>query len=106
MSKVAGPYSLQWEPKAEREFDDLRPFEVRPILKAIRELRYQAEGETRNRRSLRRAIKSAPEASWELRVGDHRVLYDVQKHRIVRVLRVIVKGRLQMDDAAGGSHRA
>jgi Cytotoxic translational repressor of toxin-antitoxin stability system len=106
MNKVAGPYSLQWEPKAEREFDDLRPFDARPILKAIRELRYQAEDETRNRRRLRRSIDSVPEASWELRVGDHRVLYAVQKRRIVRVLRVIFKGRLQMDDAAGGSHRA
>jgi mRNA-degrading endonuclease RelE of RelBE toxin-antitoxin system len=103
---VAGHYALEWDPAAQQEFDELRPFDARPILKAIRALRYEAEHETRNRRPLRRPLRSVPDASWELRVGDHRVLYAVQKHRIVRVLRVIFKGRLPMDEAAGGGHRA
>ena len=90
---------------AEEELDQLRPFDARSILKAIRELRYGAELVTRNRKPLREPIPSVPEASWELRVGDHRVLYEVRKHRIVRMLRVILKGRLTIDEAASGSRR-
>lgn len=90
---------------AEEELDQLRSFDARSILKAIRELRYGAELVTRKRKRLREPIPSVPEASWELRVGDHRVLYEVRKHRIVRMLRVILKGRLTMDEAVSGSRR-
>ena len=105
MSRVANPYELEWEPMAEEELDQLRPFDARSILKAIRELRYGAELVTRNRKPLREPIPGVPEASWELRVGDHRVLYEVRKHRIVRMLRVILKGRLTIDEAASGGRR-
>jgi hypothetical protein len=105
MSKAASRYVLEWDPIAEEEFQDLRPFDARPILQAIRELRYQAEAETRNRKPLQEAIPSVPDASWEVRVADHRVLYEVRKHRIVRLLRVILKGRQTTDEAAGGSRR-
>jgi mRNA-degrading endonuclease RelE of RelBE toxin-antitoxin system len=105
MSRVASPYELEWDPTAEEELDQLRPFDARSILKAIRELRYGAELVTRNRKPLREPLPSVPEASWELKVGDHRVLYEIKKHRIVRMLRVTLKGRLTMDEAASGSRR-
>ncbi|HXU05044.1 MAG TPA: type II toxin-antitoxin system RelE/ParE family toxin [Polyangia bacterium] len=92
MRKAAGRYFLEWDPTAQEEFEVLKPFDAGPILRAIRELRYQAEDETRNRKPLRQAIRGVPEASWELRIGDHRVLYDGEKHRTVRLLRVSSKG--------------
>ena len=105
MSRVAGPYTLEWDPTAEEELDQLRSFDARSILKGIRELRYEAEVTTRNRKPLREPIAGVPDASWELRVADHRVLYQVRKHQIVRLLRVIFKGRLTIDEAASGSRR-
>ena len=99
MTRVAGTYSLEWDPEAEDELEELRPFDSRSIPVAIRELRYEAEVVTRNRKPLKEPIRSIPRATWELRVGDHRVLYDVRKHRIVRVLRVIFKG--PADDRRG-----
>jgi len=102
MVKEPSRYLLEWDPTAHEEFDELSSFDARPILKAIRELRHQAEVETRNRKPLREAIPSVPDASWEVRVGDHRVLYEVRKHRMVRLLRVIFKGRLTIDEAVGG----
>ena len=105
MSRVAGPYTLEWDPTAEEELDPLRSFDTRSILKAVRELRYEAEVATRNRKPLREPIPSAPNASWELRIADHRVLYQVRKHQIVRLLRVIFKGRLTTDEAASGGRR-
>jgi mRNA-degrading endonuclease RelE of RelBE toxin-antitoxin system len=105
MSRVAIPYELEWDPVAEDELNQLRSFDARSIVKAIRELRYGAEMVTRNRKPLTEPLPSVPEATWELRVGEHRVLYEVRKHRIVRMLRVILKGRLTMDEAASGSRR-
>jgi hypothetical protein len=103
MSKAIPRYLLEWDLPAEEEFAALRPFDARPILEAVRALRHQAEVETRNRKRLRTVIPSVPDATWDLRVADHRVLYEVRNHRLVRVLRVIFKGRLTMDEAAGGS---
>jgi mRNA-degrading endonuclease RelE of RelBE toxin-antitoxin system len=68
-------------------------------------LEHEAETPTRNRKRLRQPIAGIPGASWELRVGDYRVLYEVRKDRIVRVLRVILKGRMTMDHAAPGGRR-
>ena len=105
MTRVGSPYLLEWDPVAQEEFDQLPPFEARAILTAIRELRYQGERMTRNRKPLRDVLPSVPDATWEVRVADHRVLYQVRNHRIVRLLRVIFKGRLTMDEAAGRSGR-
>ena len=105
MAKVAGTYVVELDPTADDELDRLKPFEARSILEAIRQLRYEAEIATRNRKPLRSVIVSVPEASWELRVGDYRVLYAVRNRRLVRLLRVIFKGRLTMNEAVDGSRR-
>jgi len=86
-----------------RDLEALRPFDARTVVEAIRELRYEAEVRTRKRKPLKAAIAGVPNASWELRVGDHRALYEVRKDRIVRMLRVILKGRRTIDEATGSS---
>ena len=45
---------------AEEELDQLRPFDSRSILKAIRELRYGAELVTRNRKTAHGANTQCP----------------------------------------------
>jgi mRNA-degrading endonuclease RelE of RelBE toxin-antitoxin system len=81
----------------------LRAFDARPILEAVEELRDQAEVTSRNRRRLVGVIPGLPAAAWEIRIGDYRVFYEVRRGRIVRVLRVILKGRLTTRDAVHGS---
>ena len=98
-------YRVELAQAAEQELDELRAFDARPIVRAIWALEQQAETPTRNRKPLRGPIAGVARASWELRVGDYRILYEVRKDRVVRVLRVIFKGRLTMDEAAGGSRR-
>jgi len=104
MGAVAGRYFLELDPEAQRDVEALRAFEARQIMEALRSLRYEAEVQTRHRKPLRAAMPAIPDASWELRVGDYRALYQVQKDRTVRVLRVILKGRATIDEATGSSH--
>jgi mRNA-degrading endonuclease RelE of RelBE toxin-antitoxin system len=53
----------------------LRAYEQRVILNAIEEqLPWEPEKETRNRKSLR----PNDLAAWEMRIGNHRVFYDVR----------------------------
>ena len=89
---------LEWS--AERELDELRAFDARSIVRAIWALESEAETVTRHRKPWRKPIAGLPGASWEVRVGDYRVLYDVKKDRRVSVLRVIFKGRMAMEEAA------
>jgi hypothetical protein len=101
MAIVPGRYSIEWAPRAETEIDEIRAFDARPILTAVNQLRNEAEVETRNREPLRAPLPELPEASWEARVGDHHVLHQVREGRIVRVLRVILKGRRTISEALG-----
>src|SRR6185503_5908954 len=105
MPDAVGRYRVQVAPAAEQDLDDRRAFDARPIVRAIWALENQAETPTRNRKPLRAALRGVPRASWEMRVGDYRILYEVTKDRVVRILRVIFKGRLTIDEAAGGNRR-
>jgi len=103
-----GPYKIEWDAWALGEFDRLRAFEANGVERAIDLLEYQAEIETRNRKPLDEHLDEIPQASWELRVGAHRVFYDVRsgeddpsKTKTVRILRVIFKGRQTTQDAVG-----
>jgi mRNA-degrading endonuclease RelE of RelBE toxin-antitoxin system len=93
-------YLLRWDPRAEAELDQLRAFDARPVLAAVERLRHHAELMTRNRKPLRERLFDIPIAGWELRVGPHRVLYQV-RDRTVTILRVILKGRGTMTAALG-----
>lgn len=110
MAPTPAPYTIEWEPEAEAEVDALRSFDARSILAAVRELSHQAEQETRNRKPLGEPVDGLPEGSWEIRVGEHRVFYEVlpgdpgapsgsTSPKIAHVLRVILKGRQTTQEA-------
>jgi len=101
----ASRFALEIVPAAEEELDRLRAHDARSIVDAISNLAWEAETATRNRKPLRKPLAGFPEASWEVRVGDYRVLYVVRKERVVRVLGVIFKGRLALHEAAERSRR-
>jgi hypothetical protein len=92
-------YIIQWDPRAEAELEAIHVFDSRPIVQAVRELAHQAETETRNRKPLLHPIEDVPQASWEVRVVEHRVLYEVKEGQTVRILRVILKGRQTTGEA-------
>jgi mRNA-degrading endonuclease RelE of RelBE toxin-antitoxin system len=83
-------FSLEWAPQAKMELDTLRSFDRPAIRRAVDELQHQALVETTNRKPLQAALSALPDATWQIRVGRHRVLYRVDD-RTVRILRVILK---------------
>ena len=74
-----------------RHLEALRRYDRVRVLDAIKgQLQSSPDQETRNRKPLR----ENPIADWELRVGDFRVLYEVDAaSRMVRVVGVGVKVR-------------
>jgi mRNA-degrading endonuclease RelE of RelBE toxin-antitoxin system len=104
MRPVAGRYFVEMDPQVLRDLEELRAFDARTIVDAMRALRYEAEAPTRPRKPLKASIPAVPDASWELRIGDYRALYQVRKDRTVRVLRVTLKRRRAIDEATGSSH--
>jgi len=99
MGSAASRYLVEMESRAEQELDEIRAFDARPIVSAIWALEHQAETVTRNRKPMSKPIAGLSGAAWEVRVGDYRILYEVRKGRIVRVLRVIFKGRQTIEQA-------
>jgi len=67
------------------------------IRSAVSLLRDQAEIPSRNRRALRATIWWCPEATWQARVGDFRILYRVEGHTVC-LLRVRLKGSRTTED--------
>jgi mRNA-degrading endonuclease RelE of RelBE toxin-antitoxin system len=84
-------YEIEISEDANTELEHLRAFDRRPIVQAIRGLSRDAEIATRNRKPLRVPLSELPDATWELRVGKHRILYEVRNPATVRILRVIIK---------------
>jgi mRNA-degrading endonuclease RelE of RelBE toxin-antitoxin system len=68
----------------------VRAFDRPPIRRAVAALEHQALTETINRKPLREPLSTLPEATWQLRVGRYRVLFQVEGGT-VWVLRVILK---------------
>ena len=81
------------------------PF-VRGALRAeIRNLSFQALMETKNRQPLKQPLADLPEAQWQSRFREYRILYRVLEVRIVRILRVILKGTDTTAEALKRSER-
>jgi mRNA-degrading endonuclease RelE of RelBE toxin-antitoxin system len=92
-------YEVEWSDEAEADRQSLPVFARRRVTAAVAQLPHQAEIETRNRKRLRRRLGGLTDAEWNLRIGDLRVLYRIVDGRIVRILRVILKGTATTDDA-------
>ena len=79
-------FDIVLSPTATTALESLRKFDQKRIRDALIErLRFRPLEETRNRKRLR----ANGIAQWELRVGNHRVFYDVdEEENLVRVLAI------------------
>ena len=72
-------YFIEFSEDAERHLDQLRAYDRSIVIAAIKEqLRHEPAVPTRHRVRLR----DTPLASWELRVGDFRIFYNVEEERV------------------------
>jgi mRNA-degrading endonuclease RelE of RelBE toxin-antitoxin system len=78
-------FDVELAPSADEDLDYYQVREQRVILDAIEEfLELDADVQTKKRKRLR----PNPLAPWELRIGNHRVFYEVGPGRVVRVLAI------------------
>ncbi len=85
-------FEIVFEENVEKEMAAVRPFEGRRILDAILEqLQHEPDVPTRNRKMLRGAKPpfTALLPTWELRVGEYRVFYDVDRKEKKVILRSV-----------------
>ena len=77
------PYKILISDEAEEDLAKLRPVDRKRISEAIVvQLIHQAEDESRHRKRLR----ENPIASWELRVEDFRVFYNVDGETVTVII--------------------
>jgi len=85
-------YRIEYSPETEDHFQYLSKRQQVTVLDTVeKQLQYQPDVETRNRRPMR----PNPLAPWELRVGDLRVYYDFENkpQRVVYIRAVGIKER-------------
>lgn len=76
-------FDIELSPAAESHLDDLSAHDRKIVLDKIEDqLTHQPTTPTRNRKLLR----PNPLATWELRVGKYRVLYNVIEDKVVVVV--------------------
>jgi mRNA-degrading endonuclease RelE of RelBE toxin-antitoxin system len=85
-------YDVDWSIEALAELERRRSYETPRIVAATAALAHEAETPTRNRKRLEGLPAPFPDPTWEVRIGESRVLYAVAGRKVT-VLRVIVKGR-------------
>jgi mRNA-degrading endonuclease RelE of RelBE toxin-antitoxin system len=110
---MAKPYIVEISVEARADLLDVPPFYRSRVLKALTALEDQAEIETRQRKPLKEPLEELPDASWEVRVGDYRALYEITlmapdepgEGKTARVLRVILKGAWTMRGAVSRAEK-
>jgi len=81
-------FEVSFIPSAEIDLSHFGASDQRVIVAAIREfLATDADSESKRRKRL----SANPIAPWELRVGDHRVFYEIEGEATVTVLAIGVK---------------
>jgi mRNA-degrading endonuclease RelE of RelBE toxin-antitoxin system len=92
-------YTLRYETAYIADLRSLRAaYDLPRIVAAVKRLADQAELVARNCRPLRARISWCPATTWQLRVGDYRVLYRVEP--VVDLLRVRFKGSRTTEEMA------
>jgi mRNA-degrading endonuclease RelE of RelBE toxin-antitoxin system len=84
-------FAIRYSDRYLHDFLRVDAFDRARIRAAVLLLEEQADVATRNRRPLKRPVSWCPEATWQLRAGDYRVLYRIGG-RDVLALRVSLKG--------------
>ena len=85
-------YAIEVTDLAVEELRELRTFDRRPILEAIRQqLTYEPTAVTRNRKLLEPLVSDfeAVPPIWELRVGNYRIFYDVDEEEKIVYIRAV-----------------
>jgi mRNA-degrading endonuclease RelE of RelBE toxin-antitoxin system len=83
---LAEPFAILVTEGAEVDLQSLPTYAQRLIMDSLEtHLRYQPTGGTRRLKQLR----PNPVAGWELKLGDYRVLYDVDEEDRVVVVQVV-----------------
>jgi len=87
------PFQISFTPSADADLAYFRAVDQRVIVEAIRVfLTTDAESESRRRKRM----TENPVAPWELRVGAHRVFYEIEGGTTVTILAVGVKEHNQL----------
>jgi mRNA-degrading endonuclease RelE of RelBE toxin-antitoxin system len=87
--RVQTTYRIDAAPEIEEHLSQFTKHDQKKILDALpRQLGFQPTVETRNRKHL----AANPIAPWELRIGEHRVYFEVREDP-ERVVRVVAVGR-------------
>jgi mRNA-degrading endonuclease RelE of RelBE toxin-antitoxin system len=87
-------YEIRFAEGVETDLKELSAYHRRALLDAIEmQLRIDPTAETRNRKQLASLVPpwTAEPPIWELRVGEHRVFYDVSEEESVVYVRAIRK---------------
>jgi mRNA-degrading endonuclease RelE of RelBE toxin-antitoxin system len=87
-------YEIRFAEGVETDLKELSAYHRRALLDAIEmQLRIEPTAETRNRKQLASLVPpwTAEPPIWELRVGEHRVFYDVSEEESVVYVRAIRK---------------
>jgi mRNA-degrading endonuclease RelE of RelBE toxin-antitoxin system len=85
---MARAFDIQFSPSARRHLQALRKRDRQIVVDAIeKQLRHQPDQPARNRKRL----AENPLAPWELRVGDFRVFYDVDREALLVVILAVGK---------------
>lgn len=88
--RVAEPFRIDVTAGAEGDLQSFRAYDQRIILDGLEiHLRYQPTQGSRRLKPLR----PNPVAGWELRLGDYRVLYDVDEVKRVVTVQVVGEKR-------------
>jgi mRNA-degrading endonuclease RelE of RelBE toxin-antitoxin system len=110
---MAPKYKVELSPEAQSDLRAIPAFHRPRVVKALAALEHEAEVETRRRKALAEPIEALPGASWEVRVGDYRGLYQIapvdggapREVKTARVLRVILKGTSTTQEAVSRARK-
>ncbi len=90
------PYDVQLSPAATRAFKKLTPDVRKRVRQALEKLAAEAAEPGRIGGKAVKTIRGAGDSFHRLRVGEHRVMYDVlEKARVLLVLGIVHRGELE-----------
>jgi mRNA-degrading endonuclease RelE of RelBE toxin-antitoxin system len=93
-------HRIEFADEAVEEIEALRPYDAERILDAIEaSLRHEPMRISRQRRPVYPiGLPTKVGITWELRVGEYRVFYDVEGNGVI-VIRIVRKGRRTTEES-------
>lgn len=95
MSSPEPPYEVRLAPAAARAYGRLEKVDRDRVLRALEELAAKATAPRRGGKSLK-TIQGTKDRFHRLRVGDHRIMFDVMTDdRVILVLGIVARSELE-----------